>query len=84
MILPFLAKILKYSVVNLAACEGAVSFMKSMFLLNAVFFCHGMKYSFRKSMQTLVVILTLSATLNGPIGSVPMIAAQNITPPPPC
>ena len=72
----------KYSVVSLAAREGVLSFMKTMFFRNGSFFFlyHRTRCFFRKSMYTLAVILTPSETLNGPNSSLPMIAAQNITP----
>ena len=58
--------------------------MKTTFFRNANFFFwyHEIRCFFRKSMQTLAVILTPSKTLNVSTSSLPMITAQNITPPP--
>lgn len=60
--------------------------MKMIFLRNAWFFFlnHGRKCCLRNSTYIMEVIFTPSGILKGPTISLPMIPAQNITPPPPC
>lgn len=84
---PFLTRtFFKKSVVKCAACEGALSCMKTIFLRKVIlfFFYHGNKCSFRNAMYVGVVILIPSLTRKGPTSWSLMIAAKNITPPPPC
>ena len=51
---------------------------KFFFLYNEI------RCSFRQSIYSLEVILAPSESLNDPTSSIPTLAGQNITPPPPC
>ena len=76
----------KYSTVERAACDGALSCMKIIFFLNAgrLLQYQGIKLSWRKFQYVSAFIFTPSVTLSGPTSTLPIIPAQNMTPPPPC
>ena len=76
----------RYSTVERAACDGALSCMKIIFFLNAgrLLRYQGIKLSWRKFRYVSAFIFKPSGTLNGPTSSLPIIPAQNMTPPPCC
>ncbi len=83
---PFMPIAANDTEVFFAAWDGALSCMKKILLRKAQFFFlyHGRKWSVRNSIYFAEVIFTPSGTLKGPTSSLPMILAQNMTPPPPC
>ncbi len=83
---PFMPIAANDTEVFFAVWDGALSCMKMILLRKAQFFFlyHGRKWSVRNSIYFAEVIFTPSGTLKGPTSSLPMIPAQNMTPPPPC
>ena len=86
MIFPCLTKALaKYSLASLAAREGALSCMKTIFFWNAklFFLYHSTRCSFGKSKNSLEFILTPSETLNSSTSSLPIRSPKHHTTTPP-
>ena len=69
-----------------AAYDGALSYIKIIFLRNATrcFQYHGTKFRFRKSALVAESILTPSGTPSGPTIILPIMLAQSITHPLAC
>ena len=76
----------KTAVVAFAACDGALSCMKTTLFSRdeGRSSNHGSSAVFKNSQYVAAVNFNPSGTRNGPTSSSPMMPAQIITPPPPC